>query len=94
MILKEEELLEVLGAIPKLDSGQQLSLFEPAESVSVPDLTPELQKVLDAIASDPTLFDLIVQKTGFAAGQVSGWLLQLELLGLISQLPGLRYQKN
>lgn len=94
MILTQEELLEVLGAIPKLDSGKQRSLLEPAESASVADLTPELQKVLDAIASEPTLFDLIVQKTDFAAGQVSGWLLELELLGLISQLPGLRYQKK
>jgi DNA processing protein len=93
MIVEEEELLEVLGAIPKLDLGKQQLPMESTERATVPDLTPELQKLLDAIASEPTLFDSIVQKTGFAAGQVSGWLLQLELLGLISQLPGLRYQK-
>ncbi|NJM89893.1 MAG: hypothetical protein HC847_24845, partial [Hydrococcus sp. RU_2_2] len=30
---------------------------------------------------------------GFSAGELSGFLLQLELLELISQLPGMRYQR-
>ncbi|MEH2165056.1 MAG: hypothetical protein V7K38_29405, partial [Nostoc sp.] len=37
---------------------------------------------------------LTVQQTGMAAGSVSGALLQLELMGLVSQLPGMRYQKS
>ena len=47
----------------------------------------------DAIAMDAMPFDLIVQQTGYSAGSVSSALLQLELLGLVSQLPGMHYQR-
>jgi DNA processing protein len=94
IIVREDELLEMLGAIPKLDTGVQLSLFESTQVKSTPELSPQLAKVLDAIASQPTPFDLIVQATGFSAGELLGFLLQLELLGLISQLPGMRYQRT
>jgi DNA processing protein len=39
-------------------------------------------------------FDLIIEKTGLAGPQVSGILLQLELMGIIVQLPGMRYRKS
>jgi DNA processing protein len=45
------------------------------------------------IAFDVLPFDFIVQKTGLNAGSVSCALLQLELMGLVSQLLGMRYQK-
>jgi DNA processing protein len=93
IIVREDELLEMLGAIPKLDTGVQLSLFESTQVKSTPELSPQLAKVLDAIASQPTPFDLIVQATGFSAGELLGFLLELELLGLVSQLPGMRYQR-
>jgi DNA processing protein len=34
-----------------------------------------------------------VEKAKMESGLVSGCLLQLELMGLVSQLPGMRYQK-
>jgi DNA processing protein len=34
-----------------------------------------------------------VQQAGLAAGSVSSALLQLELMGLVSQLPGMRYRR-
>jgi DNA processing protein len=37
-------------------------------------------------------FDAIVQHTGMETASVSSALLQLELLGLIEQLPGMSYQ--
>ena len=88
VIIEEGELLEKLGAIPALNPVAQT---QPSASAS--SLEPELAQVLGAIASQPTPFDLIVGQTGFAAGSVSSALLQLELLGLVSQLPGMRYQK-
>ena len=50
-------------------------------------------KVLSAIESGPISFDVIVEAAGLEAGTVSSILLQLELLGLVSQLPGMRYQR-
>jgi predicted Rossmann fold nucleotide-binding protein DprA/Smf involved in DNA uptake len=35
----------------------------------------------------------IIQQTDMALGKVSSALLQLELMGLIAQLPGIRYQR-
>ncbi len=93
-----EELLEQLGAIPELDTPQQLSLLEsPPNTSSVetlePNLEPNLATVFQVISSEPTTFDVIVQQAGLDTGIVSSSLLQLELLGLVSQLPGMRYQR-
>ncbi|MDZ7958684.1 MAG: DNA-processing protein DprA [Aulosira sp. DedQUE10] len=91
IILKElDELLKMLGAIPQIDVVAE----SPApQQLSLPDLSPELQQVINAIAFDALPFDFIIQKTGMDAGSVSSALLQLELMGLVSQLPGMRYQK-
>ncbi|MBE9117811.1 DNA-protecting protein DprA [Lusitaniella coriacea LEGE 07157] len=86
MILGEGSLLEMLGEIPQLDRLEQ-------PSKPLPVLSPELAKVLDAIAPEPVSFDAIVQNSGLSTGDVSGAILQLELLGLITSLPGMRYQR-
>lgn len=94
-LLSEDRLLEMLGAMPKLDKAEQLSLFplNPTVEKQGPPLEPELAKVLSAIESGPSSFDVIVEAAGLEAGTVSSILLQLELLGLVSQLPGMRYQR-
>ena len=94
-LLSEDRLLEMLGALPKLDYAEQLSLFplNPTVEKQGPPLEPELAKVLSAIESGPSSFDVIVEAAGLEAGTVSSILLQLELLGLVSQLPGMRYQR-
>jgi DNA processing protein len=71
----------------------------PAPTIT-PTITPTinlespLKEVFQAIPSEATAFDLIVEQAGMSAGEVSSALLQLELLGLVSQLPGMRYQRN
>ena len=94
VILSEETLLETLGAIPKLDIAPVLSLLESWQSVeSLPDLDPIALKILQAVPRSPTPFDTIIQNTGLSTGEVSAGLLQLELMGLVSQIPGMRYQR-
>jgi DNA processing protein len=85
--------LEMLGAIPQLDSPVQLPLFTQEQPKPAPELEPELAQVWQALASEPTPFDSIVQQAGLTAGSVSSALLQLELLGLVSQLPGMQYRR-
>ncbi|MEM8603100.1 MAG: DNA-processing protein DprA [Cyanobacteria bacterium P01_H01_bin.121] len=88
VILDEADLLERLGTLPSLD--QPLS----AKPTSVPtDLEPELQAVLQVLGPEPLLFDVLVQAVTLDASTISAALLQLELLGLITQLPGMRYQR-
>ena len=91
VILSEGHLLEMLGAIPELDPHSALE--KPLPALPVPTLEPALAKVLDAIAFEPTSFDIIVQQAALEAGSVSSALLQLELMGLVSQAPGMRYRK-
>jgi DNA processing protein len=93
VILNEGHLLEMLGAIPNLDAVVQLPLFAQEQPTSVPQLEPELAKVLQSLTSEPTSFDVVVQQVGMDAGSVSSALLQLELMGLVSQLPGMQYRR-
>ncbi len=90
MIESEGHLLEMLGAMPQLDPVEPPQLVE---QLALPNLAPELKQVLTAIALESMSFDLIVQQTGLVTGSVSSALLQLELMGLVSQLPGMRYQR-
>ncbi|MBW4442636.1 MAG: hypothetical protein KME10_15650 [Plectolyngbya sp. WJT66-NPBG17] len=46
-----------------------------------------------SVSQHPSVpFDLIVQTTEMPTSRVSSSLLQLELLGLVTQVPGMRYQ--
>ena len=94
-----DRLLEMLGAMPPLevDVGESLeksSLVEEKNQTLIPDLEPMLAEIIQHISTEPMALDLIIQKTGLSSGEVSSSLLQLELLGLVTQLPGMRYQKN
>jgi DNA processing protein len=91
-ILKElDELLKMLGAIPQLDFVVPES--EPAQQQIPKDLAPELEKVIKILTSELLSLDAIVLQTGMEPGLVSSALLQLELMGLVSQQPGMRYQR-
>ncbi|MBE9042440.1 DNA-protecting protein DprA, partial [Oscillatoriales cyanobacterium LEGE 11467] len=92
VILGEGHLLEMLGDLPSLDveksPSTQLEMTPPPI-----DLEPELDRVLQAVPRESTAFDAIVQAAQMEAGTISGALVQLELLGLVTQLPGMRYQR-
>ena len=61
---------------------------------SVPNLSPSLSTVLEAVSVEPTVLDNVVQLAQMETGQVLGALVQLELLGLVTQLPGMQYQRG
>lgn len=99
VIITSEELLASLGVIPTLDDTEQLSLFSTS-STSVakntkqkPILSSTFMIVYEAIDVNATAFDVIVEKSQLDSGEVSGILLQLELEGLVTQLPGMSYCK-
>jgi DNA processing protein len=91
-----EHLLELLSDLPQIDPPQQLQLFDSFPTRSVPtvprDLSPELQKIWKLMTVEPRSFDAIVTGSNLPPSEVSSGLLQLELLGLVTQLPGMRYQ--
>jgi DNA processing protein len=106
MILGEAELLEMLGTLPILDQSHPHHQYldhdgKPSEAMQLPllNLSTDLSHVLQSIhaigqghSQTTATFDAIVQHTGMETASVSSALLQLELLGLIEQLPGMSYQ--
>lgn len=91
VILDEDHLLEMVGHLPNLNSSlaspTQLALLTPPP----PDLTPQLQQVYEAVTTEAIALDQIVQQTGLATGSVLSALMELELLNLVSQQPGMQY---
>lgn len=105
-ILGLTHLLELLATIPQLDPHRQLDIFADRQSdlssrgtnsvtLSPPpiDVDLELQPVWLLVTDLPISFDEIVASSQLPVAMVSSILLQLELLGLVTQLPGMRYQR-
>jgi DNA processing protein len=59
----------------------------------VVDLSPEQQKILDAIGSEEMPLDSVIAISGLTAAVVSSTLLALEIRRLVKQLPGKRFVK-
>ncbi len=99
-ILGEGHLLELLGTMPQLDLPLDLPSSEPEVPSSGLDtgldagLNTELADILAAISPTETSFEQITTRARMPAGQVSAAIVQLELLGLVTQLPGARYRRN
>lgn len=89
VILGEEELLEALGALPELHAFTETA----ATQLPLLDLPPHLAAVLQPLSADPIAVDIIVEISHLPTEEVLSALLQLELMGLVNQLPGMRYQR-
>jgi len=59
----------------------------------LPSLSPDLKQVFQVVALDPVALDFIVENSSMPTGTVLGLLSQLELMGLVAQLPGMLYQR-
>ena len=103
LILGLDHLLELLASIPQLDPAVS-PILQPAtiDRVKVrssvpetppPQLPPDLQQIWLLLTDLPINFDEIVSKSQLPVATVSSSLIHLELLGLVTQLPGMRYQK-
>ena len=76
----------------RIGSGETVSKVEN-NLVAESNLTPELAQVFQTLGYEAKSFDSIIQESGLAIGLVSSCLLQLELMGLVSQLPGMQYRR-
>ncbi len=59
----------------------------------IPELSPLLCQVLEAVPIQPAVLDQIVPVAQVSVGEVLSALVQLELLGLVTRLPGAQYQR-
>ncbi|MEN9244860.1 MAG: DNA-processing protein DprA [Gloeomargarita sp. DG02_5_bins_242] len=81
VILGVEHFLELVGATP------------PLTQTTLSEIPPELEPIFALVTTEPITFDAIVAASGQATDTVANALLELELSGHITQLPGLRYQR-
>jgi DNA processing protein len=100
-ILSEEHLLGLLGTLPALVATPVPLSSSPSSPPLPPNLPPEQLQILDCLSEAMRVgklvdvpFDLIVQQTQLPAGLASSALMQLELAGLISESPGMRYRRT
>lgn len=89
LILDEETLLKGLGTLPNLTVAEA-----PQVSPSLPSLDPLLEQVFQTIPSEPTKLDYLAEQGSLPTGTLLSALVQLELLGLIQQLPGMQYKRS
>jgi DNA processing protein len=101
LILGEEQLLQALGALaPPSESSFPAIAHTPITDTPGPETLPAihlespLQEIFQAIADEPIALDNLVQDTQIDTGTLLSSLTQLELLGLVEQLPGMRYQRH
>jgi DNA processing protein len=85
VILGIEQLLEMLGTMPCLD-------HIPSITKTLPNLEPELERIYRLINYQSISLDTLVEQTGLDTSKVLAALSQLEIMDLVSQLPGMRYQ--
>lgn len=85
VILGIEQLLEMLGTMPCLD-------HIPSTPKALPKLEPELERIYRLINYQSISLDSLVEQTRLSTSEVLAALSQLEIMDLISQLPGMRYQ--
>lgn len=86
--LQEQDLLAV-------ENNQQSPDMEPTErELKNMDLTDTQQIIMDHLGYDPTRFDALVATVELDTATVSSDLLLLELHGLVTKLPGTKYQKR
>lgn len=85
VILGIEHLLELLGTMPCLDRL-------PSVTKPKPELKPKLSAIYDLINRESIAVDAIAEQTGLSINEILAALSELEMMDLVSQLPGMRYQ--
>lgn len=74
-------------------SGALLTVPKQEKTSGALSVTPQERQLLDGLDTYPRDIDTIVRMTGFAIVEIHTLLLQLELKGLVRQLPGQQYER-
>jgi len=88
LVTDTEDIIEEV--LPQYEAPGKLKSESPPEPE---DLTLEGKTILALLEASPVPIDSLIQETGFPSGQVSSLLLDLELKGLVKQLPGKTFKK-
>ena len=86
-----QDVLEELGLEPPPNAGAPEGMG-PADPA--PELKGPARKVLAALGHDPAGIDLLARRTGLAADAITVALVELEVAGRVTSLPGGQYQRR
>ncbi|MDY0743597.1 DNA-processing protein DprA [Paucibacter sp. R3-3] len=89
LVERTEDVLEELPA-----SLRQRSPAAAAPAPAEPAVAPEMQQVLALMGYDPVSLDELVNRGGWPAAELSGWLLELEMAGSVARLAGQLFQRR
>lgn len=99
LIMDDTTLVQELEKMPQLapPDAVQSATVDPVTSLplfSAASIGPDLQQVLGEIGPVPMTVDQIALKVEKTTSELLSSLAQLELMGLITLLPGMRYQRR
>ena len=86
-----EDILEEIA--PQLLS-QGKGVMQPSRPSLPPNASLEAKKVFELVQESPRQIDEVIQASGLPSAKVSEILLDLEIKGLLKQLPGKRFRSN
>lgn len=89
LVERVEDVIEEIA--PQL-AGRAAEPEKPAPRVLPADLSAEAKNIFALVADAPRHIDEVIEKSGLAAGKASEVLLDLEIRGLVRQLPGKKFQ--
>ena len=93
LIERAQDILDEI--LPQMDARMQATLsIGGALSVSRELLGKEESLVYEALSYEARPVDMVIERTGLGAAQVSATLLSLELCGRVRQLPGQQYLRT
>ncbi|MGY0399358.1 MAG: DNA-processing protein DprA [Ostreibacterium sp.] len=90
----ENEKSDTLNNRILVDSDNSDTAVAKTETLSLQFNDPEQQQLWEALSYEPISVDVLMQRSGLAANQVSSMLLIFELSGNVVKYPGGRYQKK
>nr|VFK58199.1 MAG: DNA protecting protein DprA [Candidatus Kentron sp. TUN]VFK61114.1 MAG: DNA protecting protein DprA [Candidatus Kentron sp. TUN]VFK67145.1 MAG: DNA protecting protein DprA [Candidatus Kentron sp. TUN] len=95
LVESASDILEEIGPQDMAFSSSEASAVEPgADTARDFQLDAEYKLLLDNIGFEPTLIDVLVDRTGLTVGVISSMLLTLELDGYVASAPGGRYLRT
>jgi DNA processing protein len=98
LIRQGAKLVETVGDIIEEIAPQLLSQAEGVREGSLPTLPPdaslETRRVFELVQRGPLQIDELIQASGLSPAKVSEILLDMEIKGLLRQLPGKRFSLN
>jgi len=90
LVERTEDVLEELPATLRQGPPTTVAVQTPAE----PAVASELQQVLALMGYEPVSLDELVNRGGWPAAELSGWLLELEMAGSVARLAGQLFQRR